>query len=126
MKFLQPAELGYAVRSKLADAGAGARLFFRLVASLGAVSSTTAVACRSSVSLRCQKECLPIGKDGHMSPIYREVSSGGTTDHFKRRASPSGGVAGRPTRGPYYRQRGLCFGMHRTWSYRLVTQGERT
>ncbi|CAM8668761.1 lipid asymmetry maintenance ABC transporter permease subunit MlaE [Rhodoferax sp. TBRC 17198] len=37
MKFLQPAELGYAVRSKLADAGAGARLFFRLVASLGAV-----------------------------------------------------------------------------------------
>ena len=37
MKFLQPAELGFVVRSKLADAGAGARLFFRLVASLGAV-----------------------------------------------------------------------------------------
>jgi phospholipid/cholesterol/gamma-HCH transport system permease protein len=37
MKFLHPAELGFAVRSKLADWGAGARLMGRLVASLGAV-----------------------------------------------------------------------------------------
>ena len=37
MKFLHPAELGFAVRSKLADLGAGARLMGRLVASLGAV-----------------------------------------------------------------------------------------
>jgi len=37
MKFLHPAELGFAVRSKLADWGAGARLLGRLVASLGAV-----------------------------------------------------------------------------------------
>jgi len=37
MKFLHPDELGFAVRSKLADWGAGARLMGRLVASLGAV-----------------------------------------------------------------------------------------
>jgi phospholipid/cholesterol/gamma-HCH transport system permease protein len=37
MKFLHPAELGFVVRSKLADWGAGARLMGRLVASLGAV-----------------------------------------------------------------------------------------
>ncbi|CAM8668306.1 Ttg2B ABC-type transport system involved in resistance to organic solvents, permease component [Comamonadaceae bacterium] len=37
MKFLHTAELGFAVRSKLADWGAGARLMGRLVASLGAV-----------------------------------------------------------------------------------------
>jgi len=37
MKFLHPADLGFAVRSKLADWGAGARLMGRLVASLGAV-----------------------------------------------------------------------------------------
>ncbi len=37
MKFLHPAELGFAVRSKLADLGAGARLLVRLVLSLGAV-----------------------------------------------------------------------------------------
>jgi phospholipid/cholesterol/gamma-HCH transport system permease protein len=37
MKFLHPAELGFAVRSRLADLGAGARLMGRLVASLGAV-----------------------------------------------------------------------------------------
>lgn len=37
MKFLHPAELGFAVRSKLSDWGAGARLMGRLVASLGAV-----------------------------------------------------------------------------------------
>ncbi len=37
MKFLHPAELGFAVCSKLADWGAGARLLGRLVASLGAV-----------------------------------------------------------------------------------------
>jgi phospholipid/cholesterol/gamma-HCH transport system permease protein len=37
MKFLHPAELGFAGRSKLADLGAGARLMGRLVASLGAV-----------------------------------------------------------------------------------------
>jgi phospholipid/cholesterol/gamma-HCH transport system permease protein len=37
MKFLHPAELGFAVRSKLADWGAGARLMGRLVSSLGAV-----------------------------------------------------------------------------------------
>lgn len=37
MKLLHPAELGFAVRSKLADWGAGARLMGRLVASLGAV-----------------------------------------------------------------------------------------
>lgn len=37
MKFLHPAELGFSVRSKLADWGAGARLMVRLVLSLGAV-----------------------------------------------------------------------------------------
>lgn len=37
MRFLHPAELGFAVRSKLADLGAGARLLGRLVWSLGAV-----------------------------------------------------------------------------------------
>jgi phospholipid/cholesterol/gamma-HCH transport system permease protein len=37
MKFLHPAELGFAVRSKLAGWGAGARLMGRLVSSLGAV-----------------------------------------------------------------------------------------
>nr|WP_315465386.1 lipid asymmetry maintenance ABC transporter permease subunit MlaE [uncultured Rhodoferax sp.] len=37
MKFLHPAELGFAVRNKLADWGMGARLLGRLVASLGAV-----------------------------------------------------------------------------------------
>ena len=46
------------------------------------------------MSLHRQQECLPIGKNGHMSPFYREVSSGGTVDHLKRRASPSVGVAG--------------------------------
>jgi phospholipid/cholesterol/gamma-HCH transport system permease protein len=37
MKFLRAADLGFAVRSKLADAGAAARLLVRLVLSLGAV-----------------------------------------------------------------------------------------
>lgn len=37
MRFLHPAELGFAVRSKLADLGAGARLLGRLMWSLGAV-----------------------------------------------------------------------------------------
>lgn len=37
MRFLHPAELGFAVRSKVADLGAGARLLGRLVWSLGAV-----------------------------------------------------------------------------------------
>lgn len=37
MKFFHPAELGFSVRSKLADWGAGARLMVRLVLSLGAV-----------------------------------------------------------------------------------------
>jgi phospholipid/cholesterol/gamma-HCH transport system permease protein len=37
MKFSRAADLGFAVRSKLADAGAAARLFVRLVLSLGAV-----------------------------------------------------------------------------------------
>jgi phospholipid/cholesterol/gamma-HCH transport system permease protein len=37
MKFLHPAELGYAVRCKLADLGVATRLFVRLLASLGSV-----------------------------------------------------------------------------------------
>lgn len=37
MKFWHPAELGFAVRSTLADWGAGARLLVRLLCSLGAV-----------------------------------------------------------------------------------------
>jgi len=37
MRFLHPAELGFTVRSKLADLGAGARLLGRLMWSLGAV-----------------------------------------------------------------------------------------
>jgi len=36
MSWYQPAELGYAVRRKLADWGFGARLFLRLLASIGA------------------------------------------------------------------------------------------
>jgi phospholipid/cholesterol/gamma-HCH transport system permease protein len=36
MSWYKPSELGYAVRSKLADMGFGARLFLRLLASIGA------------------------------------------------------------------------------------------
>lgn len=36
MSWYKPSELGYAVRSKLADLGFGARLFLRLLASIGA------------------------------------------------------------------------------------------
>ena len=36
MSWYQPSELGYAVRRKLADWGFGARLFLRLLASIGA------------------------------------------------------------------------------------------
>lgn len=35
MKFLHPAQVGFAVRTKMADLGYGARLFLRLLASLG-------------------------------------------------------------------------------------------
>ena len=35
MSWYKPSELGYAVRSKLADMGFGARLFLRLLASIG-------------------------------------------------------------------------------------------
>ena len=36
MTWYKPAELGFAVRCKLADMGFGARLFLRLLASVGA------------------------------------------------------------------------------------------
>ena len=35
MSFLKPADIGFAVRKKLADVGAATRLFFRLVALFG-------------------------------------------------------------------------------------------